>query len=275
MTARPPTPALDLEALKLRQKAAWSAGDYAVIGSRLQLVGETLCEALDLRAGERVLDVAAGNGNASLAAARRFCEVTALDYVPALLARAVERARANGLELTPLEADAERIPLPDGSFDVVLSTFGVMFTPDQERAAAELARVCRPGGRIGLACWTPGGLIGQLFKVLASFVPPPAGAPSPAAWGTEARLRDWFGDGAAELRATPRTFAFRYASPAHFVEVFRTWYGPVQKAFAALPPDRQAELERELHALLRRFDVGGGGGLVAEGEYLEAVIVRR
>jgi SAM-dependent methyltransferase len=274
MTARPPTPALDLEALKLRQKAAWSAGDYAVIGSRLQLVGETLCEALDLRAGERVLDVAAGNGNASLAAARRFCEVTALDYVPALLARAVERARANGLQLTPLEADAERIPLPDGSFDVVLSTFGVMFTPDQERAAAELVRVCRPGGRIGLACWTPGGLIGQLFRVLAGFVPPPAGAPSPAAWGTEARLRDWFGD-AAEVRATPRTFAFRYAAPAHFVEVFRTYYGPVQKAFAALPPDRQAELERELHALLRRFDVGGGRGLVAEAEYLEAVIVIR
>jgi ubiquinone/menaquinone biosynthesis C-methylase UbiE len=262
----------ELQELKRKQHAAWSAGDYAVIGTRLQIVGESLCEAVDLRAGERVLDVAAGNGNAALAAARRFCRVTALDYVPALLERAAARAAADGLDLEVLEADAERIPLPDSSFDAVLSTFGVMFTADHERAARELARVCRPGGRIGLASWTPEGFIGQLFRTIGAFVPPPPAARPPAAWGTEARLRELFGDAAGGVRTARREYAFRYASPAHWIEVFRRWYGPVQKAFAALPPERQAALERELTALLERFDRGGGRGLVVAGEYLEAVI---
>ncbi len=221
-----PDRSAELEKLKQRQHAAWSAGDYAVIGSTLQIVGEALCEAVDLRAGERVLDVAAGNGNAALAAARRHARVTALDYVPALLERAGARAVADGLELELLEGDAERLPLPDGSFDVVLSTFGVMFTPDQERAARELARVCRPGGRIGLACWTPDGFIGQLFKVIGTFVPPPAVARSPASWGTEQRLEQLFDGSIADLRTTRRQFAFRYASAAHWIEVFRTYYGP-------------------------------------------------
>ena len=230
---------------------------------------------MDLRAGERVLDVAAGNGNAALAAARRYARVTALDYVPALLERAGARAVADGLEVELLEGDAERIPLPDGSFDVVLSTFGVMFTPDQERAAQELARVCRPGGRIGLACWTPDGFIGQLFKVIGSFVPPPPVARSPAAWGTEQRLEQLFDGSIADLRTTRRHYAFRYGSPAHWIEVFRTYYGPVQKAFAALPAERQGALEAALLSLLERFDRGGGAGLVAEGEYLETVIRTR
>jgi SAM-dependent methyltransferase len=262
----------ELEKLKLKQKAAWSAGDYAVIGSTLQIVGETLCEAVDLRAGERVLDVAAGNGNAALAAARRFCQVTALDYVPALLERGGARAAANGLEIEALEADAERIPLPDASFDAVLSTFGVMFTADHERAARELARVCRPGGRIGLASWTPKGFIGQLFKVIGKFVPPPAAARPPSAWGTEERLRALFDGAIAGLRSERRTFAFRYRSAGHWLDVFRTYYGPVQKAFTALPPERRPDLEREIVALIERFDRGGGRGAVVESEYLEAVI---
>jgi SAM-dependent methyltransferase len=275
-SAQAPIPASsDLEGAKKRQRSAWSAGDYAVIGTRLQIVGETLCEAVDLRAGERVLDVAAGNGNAALAAARRFCDVTALDYVPALLEQAGGRAAANGLEVSLLEGDAERIPLPDASFDVVLSTFGVMFTPDQEGAARELARVCRPGGRIGLASWTPEGFIGQLFKTLGAFLPPAPGLRSAALWGTEARLRELFDGSVAELRTERRHFVFRFASPAHWLEVFRTYYGPVQKAFAALTPDRQAALGTEILALLERFDRGDGRGLVVPGEYLEAVLTTR
>lgn len=267
-----PGPAPDLEALKRRQKATWSAGDYAVIGTKLQIVGEALCEAVDLRAGERVLDVATGNGNAAIAAARRFCRVTGIDYVPALLDRARARAAADGLELELLEADAERIPLPDGSFDAVLSTFGVMFTPDQEQAAEELVRLCRPGGRIGLASWTPEGFIGELFRIVGTFIPPAPGIRSSALWGTEARLRELLGGAAREIRTARRTYAFRYASAAHWVEVFRTYYGPVQKAFAALPPEGQAALEKDLLALLARRDRGGGRGLVVDGEYLEAVI---
>lgn len=264
-----------LDAAKLRQKAAWSAGDYAVIGTRLQIVGETLCEAVDLRAGERVLDVAAGNGNAALAAARRFCEVTAVDYVPALLEKARARAAVQGLELATVEADAEHIPLPDASFDVALSTYGVMFTPDQEAAARELVRVCRPGGRIGLASWTPEGFVGQLFKVIGGFVPPPPALRSAAQWGTEARLRELFGEATRELVTSRRHFSFRATSAAHWVELFRTYYGPVQKAFAALPPPGQAALEAELLDLIGRFDRGAGRGIVVPSEYLEAVLTLR
>lgn len=268
-------PAPDLGAVKLRQKAAWAAGDYAVIGTTLQIVGESLCEAVDLRAGERVLDIAAGSGNATLAAARRFAEVTSTDYVPALLERARARAEAERLAVTFREADAEALPFQDASFDVVLSTYGVMFTPDQERAAAELARVCRPGGRIGLANWTPGGFIGELFKLIGRYVPPPPGLRSPALWGTEERLRELFGGNAASIAATRRMFNFRYRSAAHWVEVFRAFYGPVHKTFLALDPPRQDELERGLLDLLARFDRGGAAGLVVPSEYLEVVVTRR
>jgi len=261
----------DLTAIKARQQLAWSAGDYAIVGTTLQIVGESLCEAADLRAGQRVLDVAAGNGNASLAAARRWCEVTATDYVPALLDRARTRAGADGLAIEFRQADAESLPFDDASFDAVLSTFGVMFTPDQERAAQELARVCRPGGKIGLANWTPGSMIGELFKLIGRYVPPPAGLKSPALWGTEERLRELFGDQVSAIAATRKHFAFRYRSARHWLDTFRTYYGPMVKAFAAVPADRQGELERDLIALAQRYNRGGEGTLIAPSEYLEVV----
>ena len=248
---------------------------YAIIGRTLQIVGENRCEAVNLRAGERVLDVAAGNGNATLAAARHFAEVTSTDYVPGLLERGRARAEAEGLQVTFREADAEALPFADSTFDVVLSTFGVMFTPDQARAAREMLRVCRPGGRIGLANWTPGSFIGELFKVLGRYLPPAAGLRSPALWGTEERLKELFSDAEASIQATPRIFNFRYRSPAHWMEVFRTFYGPVNRAFLALDTPRQDELERDILNLLSRFDRGGAGGLVVPSEYLEVVVTRR
>jgi ubiquinone/menaquinone biosynthesis C-methylase UbiE len=271
----PPSTPPDLSAVKAKQQAAWSAGDYAIIGRTLQIVGENLCEAVNLRAGERVLDVAAGNGNATLAAARHFAEVTSTDYVPSLLERGRARAEAEGLQVTFREADAEALPFADSTFDVVLSTFGVMFTPDQARAAREMLRVCRPGGRIGLANWTPGSFIGELFKVLGRYLPPAAGLRSPALWGTEERLKELFSEAEASIQATPRIFNFRYRSPAHWMEVFRTFYGPVNRAFLALDTPRQDELERDILNLLSRFDRGGAAGLVVPSEYLEVVVTRR
>src|SRR5262252_3858397 len=203
------SPAVDLAALKTRQQAAWSSGDYAVVGTTLQIVGETLCEALDLRSGARVLDVAAGNGNATLAAARRWCDVTSTDYVTSLLESGRLRAQAEGHTIQFQEADAENLPFPDASFDVVMSTFGVMFAPDQDKAASELARVCKPGGKIGLANWTPESFIGQLFKTIGKYIPPAPGVKSPALWGTTARLEELFGKTAKEIRATSREFIFR------------------------------------------------------------------
>jgi SAM-dependent methyltransferase len=269
-----PPPGTDLEALKRKQQAAWSAGDYAVVGTTLQIVGETLCEALDLRAGERVLDVAAGNGNATLAAARRWCDVVSTDYVGALLERGKARASAEGLAVRFEEADAENLPYGDASFDVVLSTFGVMFTPDQERAARELARACRPGGKIGLANWTPAGFIGELFKVMGRHVPPPAGAKPPSLWGTEERLRELFGERASEIQAARRNFVFRYRTPQHWLETFRTYYGPMNKAFAAVEGDRQEALAAELVQLAQRFNRSGDATMVVPSEYLEVVIKR-
>jgi len=265
----------DLKALKAKQQAAWTSGDYAVVGTTLQIVGEALCEALDLRAGQKVLDVAAGNGNASLAAARRWCEVVSSDYVPALLERGRERASAERLALEFRPADAEALPFPDASFDAVLSTFGVMFTADHARAAAEMLRVCRPGGRIGLANWTPDGFIGQLFRTIGRHVPPPAGAKSPALWGSREHLLELFEPQAASVKTAARHFTFRYRSPAHWLEVFRTYYGPVLKAFGALDAAGQAALERDLIALIAQFNRSGDATMVAPGEYLEVVITKR
>ncbi len=270
--ATPPT--IDLAAIKGRQQLAWGAGDYAVIGTTLQIVGERLCEAVDLRANQRVLDVAAGNGNATLAAARRFADVTSTDYVGALLERGRERAAADRLPVTFREADAEALPFADASFDVVLSTFGVMFTPNQLQAANELARVCRPGGKIGLAAWTPESFIGRLFKVIGKYVPPAPGMKSPMMWGSKAHLETLFG-AEATVEAETRRFVFRYRSPAHWVEVFRDYYGPIVKAFAALDPPARIALEADLHALLGEFNVAGDGTLVAPSDYLEAVITRK
>ncbi|WP_409191858.1 class I SAM-dependent methyltransferase [Bradyrhizobium sp. RDM4] len=265
----------DLAAVKQRQQGAWSSGDYAVVGTTLQIVGEQLCEALDLRAGSKVLDVAAGNGNATLAAARRWCDVTSTDYVPALLKRGRERAAAEHLTIEFREADAEALPFADASYDVVLSTFGVMFTPDQDKAASELARVCRSGGKIGLANWTPQGFIGQLFKTIGKHLPPPAGVKSPALWGTPARLQEMFGAQASEIAAEPRMFVFRYRSPEHWLEVFKSYYGPMLKAFAALDETAQAALRRDLMALLGEFNHADDGTVVVHGEYLEVVISKR
>ena len=269
------TPAVDLAAVKNKQQAAWSAGDYAVVGTTLQIVGESLCEALDLRAGERVLDVAAGNGNATLAAARRWCDVVSTDYVPALLERGRARASAEGLPVQFEQADAENLPYTDHSFDVVLSTFGVMFTPDQEKAAAEMIRACRPGGRIGLANWTPTSFIGELFKLMGRYVAPAAGVKSPALWGTEARLRELFGKRLGSIAIESREFVFRYRSAAHWLEVFRTFYGPMHKAFGALDAAKQDALAADLIALAERFNRATDGSLVAPSEYFEVVITRR
>lgn len=264
----------DLGAIKARQQVAWSSGDYAVVGTTLQIVGEDLCEALDVRAGQKVLDVAAGNGNVSLAAARRGCDVIATDYVPALLERARERAAADRLEIEFQQADAEDLPFDAGRFDAVVSTFGVMFTPDQQRAAAEMLRVCRRGGKIGLANWTPDGFIGQLFKTIGKAVPPPAGVLSPALWGTRARINELFEQHAAEIKTAQRHFVFRYRSPQDWINVFRTYYGPVLKAFAALEPSAQAALESDLTQLIGRFNRSGDRTMVVPSEYLEIVITR-
>jgi ubiquinone/menaquinone biosynthesis C-methylase UbiE len=270
----PPREEDTLAAVKARQQAMWASGDFAVVGTTLQIVGETICEAVDLRAGERVLDVAAGNGNATLAAARRFARVTSTDYVPALLERGRRRAEADGLEVTFETADAEALPYAAGSFDVTISTFGVMFTPDHRRAAHELMRVIRPGGRIGLACWTPEGFLGGLFRTVAAHVAPIPGVASPLLWGKRDYVESLF-ERAASIATERRTFAFRYLSAEHFVEVFRRYYGPVHKAFASLDANGQAALERDLVALLRQSNAGGAGaGLVVPGEYLE-IVVRR
>src|SRR5262245_52882550 len=270
-----PAPVVDLNALKNKQQPAWSSGDSAVIGTTLQIVGEELAEASDLRWDERVLDVAAGNGNATLAAARRGCKVVSTDYVESLLERGGQRARAEGLHVDFQVADVETLPFRDASFDSVLSTFGVMFSPDHARAASEMARVTRSGGRIGLANWTPGSMVGGMFKVLGRYLPPPAGVQPPALWGTESHLRKLFGDSAASIETRVRTFNFRYRSAAHFIEVFRAWYGPVHKAFAALPADQAASLHRDLSDLLDGLNRGGKNSLVVPSEYLEAVITLR
>ncbi|HKU97501.1 MAG TPA: class I SAM-dependent methyltransferase [Vineibacter sp.] len=270
-----PSDSIDLGALKARQQGAWSSGDYAIVGTTLQIVGEALCEALDLRSGQTVLDVAAGNGNVSLAAARRWCDVTATDYVPALLDRARERAEAERLAIQFREADAEAMPFADSSFDAVVSTFGVMFTADHDRAAAELARVCRSGGKIGMANWTPEGFIGQLFKTIGKHLPPPPGAKSPALWGTPARITEMFGSQAASIKAERRHFVFRYRSAAHWLDIFKNYYGPVLKTFAALQPPAQAALQQDLVSLVEQFNRSGDDTMVVPGEYLEIVIARR
>ncbi|KJC61304.1 SAM-dependent methlyltransferase [Bradyrhizobium sp. LTSPM299] len=266
---------IDLGALKARQHGAWSSGDYAVVGTTLQIVGEQLCEALDIRSGQRVLDVAAGNGNVTLAAARRWCDVVSTDYVPSLLERGRLRAAAEGLSVEFKEADAEALCFGDAVFDVVVSTFGVMFTPNQDVAATELLRVCKSGGKIGLANWTPEGFIGQVFKTLGKYLPPPAGAKSPALWGTEPRIREMFGPSASSVKAERRNFAFRYRSPEHFLDVFKSYYGPMLKAFAALDAAHQQGLRDDLLALIAQMNRAEDGTMIVPSEYLEIVIIKR
>ena len=269
------TPTPDLKAIKAKQRGAWSSGDYAVIGTTLQIVGEQLAEAMDLRAGQTVLDVAAGNGNATLAAARRWCEVTSTDYVESLLSRGRKRAEAEGLEVKFQIADAENLTFADASFDAVVSTFGGMFSPDQDRTAAELVRVCKPGGRIGLTNWTPEGFIGQMFKTIGKYLPPPAGVRSPAVWGTRDWVHTTFGAAASTIVAEPRHFAFRHRSAQHFLDIFRTYYGPVLKAFEALDEAGRKALARDIIDLVGRFNSSGDQTMVVPGEYLEVVITKR
>ena len=271
-----PAPTLpDLSAVKTRQQGAWSSGDYATVGTTLQIVGETLCEALDLRAGQKVLDVAAGNGNVTLAAARRWCEVVSTDYVPALLERGRERAAAERLAIEFREADAEALPFADASFDAVVSTFGVMFTADQDKAAAELVRVCKPGGKIGLANWTPDGFIGQLFKTIGKYMPPPAGVKSPALWGTGARIIEFFGAQASSIQLEQRDFVFRYRSAQHWLDVFKSYYGPLLKTFGGLDPETRTALTDDLFELIKRFNRSGDKTMVVPSEYLEVVVTRQ
>ena len=266
---------LDVAAVKARQQGTWSSGDYSAIGTTLQYTGESLAEAVDIGAGELVLDVAAGNGNAALAAARRGGLVTATDYVDQLLGRAGDRASADGVAIELVPADAERLPFDDATFDVVLSTFGVMFAPQPEVAAAELLRVTRPAGRIGLANWTPGGFVGQMFRIVGGYVPPPAGLPSPLEWGDRSRLHELLGHGVSSLDVRSTTFVFRYRSPRHWVDAFRTQYGPVLKAFAALDDAGRDALDADLLALARAHDATAGAGtLRIPSEYLEVVAVR-
>jgi ubiquinone/menaquinone biosynthesis C-methylase UbiE len=264
---------VDLGVVKSRQQAEWSTGDYAVIGTTLQIVGEALCEALDLRSGAQVLDVAAGNGNATLAAARRWCDVTSTDYVATLLEAGRRRAQAEGHLIKFQEADAEQLPFADGSFDAVLSTFGVMFAPNQEQAARELIRVCRPGGQIGLASWTPESFIGQLFALIGKYTPPPAGLKSPTLWGTRARVDQLFGASARQIRVEKREFVFRYRSPMHWIEVFRSYYGPLTQTFNALHPGKQVALTRDVRDLIQQGNRSKDRSLVLPSAYLEVVIV--
>jgi len=265
----------DLENIKQRQQATWASGDFAVIGVTLQIVGESLAEAADIRAGERVLDIAAGNGNATLAAARRFAEVTSTDYVPELLENGRARAMAEGLPVDFQHADAENLPFPDGVFDVALSTFGAMFTPDHTRPAREMLRVVRGGGRIGLANWTPEGFIGQLFKVVGSYIPAPPGLESPALWGTRPHIDELFSMQATDIHTSRKFFNFRYRSAAHWIQIFREYYGPTLKAFAALGPSGQDALADDITELLEEYNIAGPASLVVPSEYLEVVIVKK
>jgi SAM-dependent methyltransferase len=273
--AATPAAAPDFSAIKQKQQATWASGDFAVVGTTLQIVGESLAEAVDICAGERVLDVAAGNGNATLAAARRFAIVTSTDYVPALLEKGARRAHAEGLDVKFEVADAEALPYADASFDIVLSTFGAMFTPEHRRTASEMLRVVKSNGRIGLANWTPEGFIGKLFKVIGKYVPPPAGLQSPALWGTEPHIVELFGAQASDISCTRKMFNFRYQSTDHWIQVFRDYYGPTHKAFGALDAAGQDSLQADITALLNEMNVAGARSLVIPGEYLEVVITKQ
>jgi SAM-dependent methyltransferase len=263
-----------MRALKAYQQQAWAAGDYAMVGRTAVIASELLCEAVDLRAGQKVLDVATGSGNTALAAARRWCEVVGIDYVPELLATARQRASFERLEVTFSEGDAEAIPFPEASFDVVLSTFGSMFAPDQQKAADELLRVCRPGGRIGLTNWTPDSLVGEFFRSVVKRLPLPTGVQPPVLWGTEDRLRGLFGGGISSLQVTRRNLVHRYRSANHYVEYFRTYFGPAVKAFERLDPLEQDRLNQEMVDSLERHNQSGDETLVVPSDYLEVVAIR-
>jgi SAM-dependent methyltransferase len=267
------TAAPDLPLVKQRQQQMWASGDFHAVGTLIQPVADALCDAADLQAGWSVLDVATGSGNAAIAAARCGCEAIGIDYVPALLARGRRRAEAEGLTVELLEGDAEAIPFSDESFDAVLSVFGSMFAPDHAQAAGELLRVCRPGGRIGLATWTPDGFIGEMFRVVAAHVPPMPGVASPLLWGSKHYLGELFGDEIESIACTERTFTWRFGSAEAFVDYFRAYYGPTLKAFEAA--GEADALYADLVGLIRRYAGTSTGPVAIPSTYLETVVVRR
>ncbi len=267
-----PNFALNYDEIKQKQQIAWGSGDYGKIGVTLQITGESLCEAMDLHAGQSVLDVAAGNGNATLAAARRFCNVISTDYVEHLLDQSRVRANAEGFAVEYQQADAEALPFPNDSFDNVISTFGVMFTPHQQQSTSELLRVCKPEGKIGLANWTPSSFIGELFKTIGQFTPPPSGLNSPSLWGTEEFVKEHFSPQSQLIRTEKLEYIFRYQSPQHWIDLFREYYGPVHKAFLSLDEEYSNKLEEAIHRLIKRFNVANDGTMIVPSEYLEVVI---
>jgi len=265
----------DFAAVTEVQQQIWSEGDFARIGIGIQMVGEDLAEAVNILPGQRVLDVATGAGNCAIAAARRFGEAVGLDYVPALLQRARERAAAEHFDIEFVEGDAQALPFDDGSFDVVLSSFGAMFAPDQEKTASELLRVCRSGGKIGMANWPPRGLVGGgMFKIVAEHAPPPPGVQPPVLWGSEDRVRELFGDGVSDIRFTSREVRMRHYSPESWLEYFRTYFGPMVTAFERVGEDGAQALSDDLLELMRSSNEAGDAALVASAEYVEIVADR-
>jgi ubiquinone/menaquinone biosynthesis C-methylase UbiE len=268
----------DIDAIRQRQRQqqTWATGDFSMVGTGQLIVGEMLCEAVEVHAGQTVLDIATGSGNTALAAARRGCRVTGIDFVPAQLERGRERAAAERLKITFAEGEAEKIPFPDSSFNVVLSTFGAMFAADPRLAADELLRVCRPGGKIGMANWTPEGMVGEMFQIVrAAAPPPPVNLAPPGDWGVEEKVRERFGDRVSSLTVARRMCVFRHFSPQHWVEFMKTWFGPMIVTFRALSAERQAALTEALTGLATRYNQSGDETLLARGEYAEVVAIKR
>jgi len=269
--------ATDIDAFKGRLKATWMAGDFGLIAKSYESGAADFVRRLGLIRGHRVLDVACGTGNLAVPAAQTGADVTGVDIATNLLDQARKRAAAEGLKARFDEGDAEKLPYADASFDVVISMFGVMFAPRPELAAAELLRVCRPGGRIALANWTPGGFVGQMFKTIASHVPPPTGMPSPILWGDEAKVRERFGGACSDLRTTPRMIGFEFPfAPAEVVEFWRVYYGPTNRAFEALSaePVKQAALRADLSKLWTGHNRAGSGATQVQSEFLEVVAIK-
>ena len=270
-----PTDTLDLATVKRGQQAMWASGDYGAIAALIPIVAERLVDSVNPAGGSSVLDVAGGTGNAAIAAARSNCDVTCTDYVPELLDRARERARAERLDMAFETADAEALPYEDASYDVVLSVFGAMFAPDQPQTASELVRVVRPGGLIGLAAWTPEGFLGDWFRATAAHAAPPAGLASPLRWGTEEGVAELLGDEVSSILTRKRAYTWRFPNAQAMVDLFRTWYGPTVKAFATVGPEGEAALERDLLAVVERAAHRRGDAIAIPAEYLEVVAVRR